>query len=306
MGVWSRPPCGSVDPEIAARFAGVVDDLRGLGAEVAPVDLPEGDHLATFTVLWSCGAATRAAALSTDARGKLDPGLREIVAAGDAFSAVRYVEAMAARADFGRRMDALLDRFDILVSPATSIPAFGAGHEVPPGSGMTRWFEWAGFSFPINLSQQPAASVPCGMTESNLPIGLQIVGPRGQDSRRARLRQGLRDRLSVLLPVKAGPTAKARTRTRDTRTLPIHDTIILGAGSSGCVLANRLSADPARNVLGAGSGRRHARGVRRAVGLGSRCSTPRPIGASTPSRRRAAAAAASSGREAGWWVGRAR
>ena len=183
VGVWSRPPCGAVDPEIAARFAAVLDDLRGLGAEVVPVDLPEGDHLATFTVLWSCGAATRAAALTPEARGNLDPGLREVIAAGEAMSAVRYVEAMSARADFGRRMDALLQRFDILVSPATAIPAFEAGHEVPPGSGMTRWFEWAGFSFPINLSQQPAASVPCGMTGSGLPIGLQIVGPRGEDAR---------------------------------------------------------------------------------------------------------------------------
>ena len=183
VGVWSRPPCGAVDPEMAARFAAVVDDLRGLGAEVVPIDLPEGDHLATFTVLWSCGAATRAAALTPEARAHLDPGLREIVAAGNAMGAVRYVEAMAARADFGRRMDALLNRFDILVSPATAIPAFEAGYEVPPGSGMARWFEWAGFNFPINLSQQPAASVPCGMTGSGLPIGLQIVGPRGEDAR---------------------------------------------------------------------------------------------------------------------------
>ena len=183
VGVWSRPPCGAVDPEIAARFAAVVDDLRGLGVEIVPVDLPEGDHLATFTVLWSSGAATRAAALTPEARGNLDPGLREVIAAGEAISAVRYVEAMSARADFGRRMDALLHRFDILVSPATAIPAFEAGHEVPPGGGMTRWFEWAGFSFPINLSQQPAASVPCGMTGSGLPIGLQIVGPRGEDAR---------------------------------------------------------------------------------------------------------------------------
>ncbi len=183
VGVWSRPPCGAVDPEIAARFATVVEDLRGLGAELVPIDLPEGDHLATFTVLWSCGAATRAASLSPEARASLDPGLREIIAAGDALGAVRYVEAMAARADFGRRMDALLDRFDILVSPATAIPAFEAGHEVPPGSGMTRWFEWAGFSFPLNLSQQPAASVPCGLTGSGLPIGLQIIGPRGEDAR---------------------------------------------------------------------------------------------------------------------------
>lgn len=55
--------------------------------------------------------------------------------------------------------------------------------EVPSGSGLERWVEWAGFSFPINLSQQPAISVPCGSTLSGLPIILQIIGARGADSR---------------------------------------------------------------------------------------------------------------------------
>jgi len=48
---------------------------------------------------------------------------------------------------------------------------------------MQRWTEWAGFSFPINLTQQPALIVPCAMTAARLPIGLQIVGARGADAR---------------------------------------------------------------------------------------------------------------------------
>jgi len=63
-----------------------------------------------------------------------------------------------------------------------TIPAFGAGREVPEGSGMTRWTEWAGFSYPVNLSQQPACVIPCGLA-SGLPVGLQIVGARGDDAR---------------------------------------------------------------------------------------------------------------------------
>ncbi len=183
IGYWSRPPCGFVDPEVAATIQAVVDDLDARGAEITPIGLPDGDVLEIFNALWYAGAATRAASLSSEARAKLDPGLREIVAAGEAFTAVRYVQAMAARAEFGRAMDALLERYDIVVSPATAIPAFEAGCEVPPGSGLKRWIEWAGFSFPINLSQQPAATVPCGRTASGLPIGLQIIGPRGEDAR---------------------------------------------------------------------------------------------------------------------------
>ncbi len=183
IGVWSTPPCGIVDPEVAAVFGGVVEKLSRAGANVTPIDLPDGDVLDIFNVLWFTGAASRAAALTAAQKSALDSGLAEIVAQGEAFSAVRYVQAMAARAAFGLAMDALLARFDIVVSPATCIPAFKAAHEVPPGSSLTRWIEWAGFSFPINLSQQPAAIVPCGRTAAGLPIGLQIIGPRGEDER---------------------------------------------------------------------------------------------------------------------------
>jgi aspartyl-tRNA(Asn)/glutamyl-tRNA(Gln) amidotransferase subunit A len=46
-----------------------------------------------------------------------------------------------------------------------------------------RWTEWTPFTYPFNLTQQPAASIPCGMTSRGLPIGLQIVGPRYADAR---------------------------------------------------------------------------------------------------------------------------
>src|SRR3546814_13581694 len=48
---------------------------------------------------------------------------------------------------------------------------------VPVGSGLRRWPEWTPFTYPFNLTQQPAASVPCGLTSRGLPAGLQIVGP---------------------------------------------------------------------------------------------------------------------------------
>jgi amidase/aspartyl-tRNA(Asn)/glutamyl-tRNA(Gln) amidotransferase subunit A len=183
VGVWSTPPCGTVDPEVAAAFAGIVAGLEAAGAAVAPIVLPAADVLDIFNVLWFSGAATRAASLTPAQRAALDPGFAEIVAVGETYTAVRYVQAMAARAAFGQAMDALLAQFDMIVSPATAIPAFEAGHEVPPGSGLSRWIEWAGFSFPINLTQQPAAAVPCGRTAAGLPIGLQIIGARGEDAR---------------------------------------------------------------------------------------------------------------------------
>jgi len=68
-----------------------------------------------------------------------------------------------------------------MVSPAVALTAFAAGAEVPPGSGLGRWTEWAGFSYPINLAQAPASVVPCGFGDGGMPVGLQVIGRRGDD-----------------------------------------------------------------------------------------------------------------------------
>ena len=62
------------------------------------------------------------------------------------------------------------------------IPAFEAGRESPPGGGYGEDFlAWTPYTYPFNLTQQPAASVPAGLTQAGLPVGLQIVGRRGED-----------------------------------------------------------------------------------------------------------------------------
>ena len=61
------------------------------------------------------------------------------------------------------------------------ITAFEAGHDVPPGSGLDGWPDWTPFTYPFNMTQQPAISIPVGTTRAGLPVGMQIVGPRHSD-----------------------------------------------------------------------------------------------------------------------------
>ncbi|WP_306173173.1 amidase family protein [Pseudomonas sp. K5002] len=79
------------------------------------------------------------------------------------------------------RMAAFHEHYDVLVSPMMPITAFEAGHNVPPGSGLGEWMEWTPFTYPFNLTQQPAASVPCGLAANGLPVGLHVVGARFAD-----------------------------------------------------------------------------------------------------------------------------
>jgi len=182
LGYWHKPPCGPLDRETASCCDGVIARLATHGASVAPCALPDMDVSAIFQVLWFSGAAQRLRGVPKERHGEVDPGFREVAAAGEAYSAADYVAASTGRAEFGLRMDALFEQHDFIVSPATSIPAFAVGHTVPPGSGLKYWTQWAGFSFPVNLGQHPACVVPCGFTADGRPIGLQIVGPRGKDA----------------------------------------------------------------------------------------------------------------------------
>ncbi|TIN03411.1 MAG: amidase, partial [Mesorhizobium sp.] len=183
IGYWSKPPSGALDSGIAAVVSHALTCFDTFGATVEPIDLPGGDLLDLFQHHWFTGAAARLALVPPSERAGIDPGFLEIAQAGAAFDVHTLVAAQLERAEFGAAMDRLLDDYDFIVSPGSSIPAFDVGLEVPLGSGLSRWIEWAAFSYPINLSQQPACVIPCGMTEASLPVGFQIIGARGDDAR---------------------------------------------------------------------------------------------------------------------------
>ncbi len=183
LGVWRDPPCGTVAAEVAAQFDATLARLAAAGATLVPVTLPGEDLLGLFHTLWFAGAANRLRTLPEAERGGLDPGLREIAAAGARFSASDLITAQSRRAEFGAAFDGLLAGLDLVVSPAVSVLPFTAGCEVPPGSGLARWTQWAGFSFPVNLAQAPACVLPTGRSAAGLPFSLQLIGPRGADGR---------------------------------------------------------------------------------------------------------------------------
>ncbi|MEL0618696.1 amidase family protein, partial [Cobetia marina] len=63
----------------------------------------------------------------------------------------------------------------LLITPTLPISPFTAGNNEPPGGKYHDWMEWPPFSYPFNLTQQPAASHPCGLDDQGLPVGLHIV-----------------------------------------------------------------------------------------------------------------------------------
>ncbi|MFD5127197.1 amidase [Streptomyces olindensis] len=171
----------AVRPAVATAVRRAVERLAELGAYVTETDPDLTDPVEAFHTLWFSGAARVTQHLGPRQREALDPGLREICARGARYSALEYLAAVDVRMDLGRRMGHFHDTYDLLVTPTLPITAFEAGTEVPKGSGHRRWTGWTPFTYPFNMTQQPAASVPVGADGDGLPIGLQLVAARHRD-----------------------------------------------------------------------------------------------------------------------------
>ena len=169
----------NVDREVAEIVRKALQVFTDLGAHVEEkhpgFENPEG----IFRTHWFAGAAALVNAIPAEKRKLLDAGLLEVATDGAKISAAEVMDAQMKRGALGTHMNLVHRDYDLLVTPSLAVAAFDAGVEFPPGK--KRWIDWTPFSFPFNLTQQPAASIPCGFTKEGLPVGLHIVGPRYND-----------------------------------------------------------------------------------------------------------------------------
>ena len=171
-----------VDPSVEGPVREAVSRLSDLGAVVEELDPGFESPRRTFLTFWYNGAA-RMLANFTDAQRKLvDPGLLHVVEMGAETKLADYQQATADRIALGQHMKRFHQTYDLLVTPTLPIPAFDAGVDFPSKDSYARWADWTPFTYPFNLTQQPACSVPCGFTSDGLPVGLQIVGPMFEDA----------------------------------------------------------------------------------------------------------------------------
>jgi aspartyl-tRNA(Asn)/glutamyl-tRNA(Gln) amidotransferase subunit A len=168
-----------VDREVADIVRGAVHVFTELGAHVEERHPGFENPEPIFRTHWFAGAAALLASIPAAKRKLIDPGLLEVAAEGEKIGAAQVMDAQMKRGALGAHMNLFHRDYDLLVTPTLAVAAFDAGLEFPPGK--KRWIDWTPFSFPFNLTQQPAASIPCGVTRDGLPVGLHIVGPRYND-----------------------------------------------------------------------------------------------------------------------------
>jgi aspartyl-tRNA(Asn)/glutamyl-tRNA(Gln) amidotransferase subunit A len=189
-----------VDSEVLRIAKKAAQTFVALGAHVESKDPGFEDQLPVFARHWFPGAAMVVRSTPPQKRRLMDPGLLEVARQGEKVANREYMEAVQKRAALGVLMNRFHERYDLLLTPSLPLAAFAAGKEVSNVLREKRWTDWTPFTYPFNLTQQPAASIPCGFTKKGLPVGLQIVGPRYADALVLRAARAFESAMPIRMP----------------------------------------------------------------------------------------------------------
>jgi len=173
-----------VDPQVLDVTEVAVKTFANLGCAVEAVDPQADSPQETFSTVVAASLAATLTEKLDEWGDRFEPALVTFLERSKDISATEYIRARIRNLEYRNRIQAFFEKYDLLLTPTVAVPPFEignygpreiAGRKVPP-------IGWMVFTYPFNITGQPAASVPCGWTDDGLPIGLQIVGRRFADA----------------------------------------------------------------------------------------------------------------------------
>lgn len=173
------PTLGYARPD--AEVVRIVDkaarQFEGLGCSVEQVDTVfEEDPADLWTAEFYAGVGTRLRRFVETQRDLLDPAVAEVLETALGQDMRSYYEKVFERYAFRDRVRAFFATYDLLVSPVLPVSALDVGENIPDHLTDRNLVSWVYYTYPFNLTGQPAATVCAGMGSDGMPIGLQIVG----------------------------------------------------------------------------------------------------------------------------------
>jgi aspartyl-tRNA(Asn)/glutamyl-tRNA(Gln) amidotransferase subunit A len=165
----------TVQREVTRLVEEGVGIFERLGARVDIVASPFADPTPIFRALFAAGIAHSVRSLAPAKRALLEPALQAMVEEGESVSRTAFMEATDQVIALGRRMRLFHEDYSLLLTPTVAVEPFEVGLLSPDGY-PAEWLSWSPFTFAFNMTGQPALSIPCGVSASGLPVGMQLVG----------------------------------------------------------------------------------------------------------------------------------
>ncbi len=169
-------------PEVLETTEEAVRALEDLGVSVELVEEVLADPVELWNAEFFAGAGTRLKDALQNSRELLDPAVADVLDGALGATVADYYEKVFARYELREQIRRFFERYDLLLTPTVPVPAFEAGVDVPPQLPDRNVVSWVYYTYPFNLTGNPAASVPCGSTAGGLPVGLQVVAGTNREA----------------------------------------------------------------------------------------------------------------------------
>lgn len=181
--VWSADlGYAAVDPEVRAIAAAAARRFAELGCTFEERDPGWADPAPFHQVIYEVSIAARQIDRADERPEWIEPTLMQLIERARRVSAIEHGKALLQRSVFYNEARRFFERCDLLLTPQMPLGAWSVepgpneGPKEIGGRPVRTMFDRLPFTFPFNLTGQPAATVPCGFTAEGLPVGLQIVG----------------------------------------------------------------------------------------------------------------------------------
>ncbi len=168
----------AVDPEVKSIVESAVRVFEDFGHRVEEATPKIDSPWEVFqTIALADTYATHGFLLEKNADQLMDY-VKSTLIAGSKITGAQYSKALRSLNKFRNTWRCFFSQYDLLMTPTTAVPAFAVGKRPDEIGGQRVNRIWGPFPFtpPWNLTGQPAASIPCGLTSNGLPVGLQIIG----------------------------------------------------------------------------------------------------------------------------------
>jgi amidase len=175
----------AVDREVAAVCKRAMEKLAAAGAVVEEAHPRFDDVANAFLVLRGAVFIARFRDLLDQHRGTFKPEIVENTEYGLSLSAADVVTAEIAQGEAIRRTAKFFERHDLLICPAVLCPPPHVEQRFVPeveGKPLEGYMGWLTLTWTLTLTGCPVLAVPCGFTAGGLPVGLQVVAPRGAEA----------------------------------------------------------------------------------------------------------------------------